>query len=92
MECSWVGSLLNQTWQKITQLIWRSQVWVQYYNLSRQDWTIHLADGDPAPGPAGPGSYGRPPSGPIKNAIASTMANRSGVGQGYIMGAMKQEF
>jgi len=88
-----VGSLLSQTWQKITQLIWQVPGLGSVLSLiSSKIPSFHWPMGPGPSGPAGPGSHRRPPSGPIKNSIASTMANRSGVGQGYILGAMNRNF
>ncbi len=88
-----VGSLLSQTWQKITQLVWQVPGLGSILSLiSDKIPSFHWPMGPGPSGPAGPGSSGGLPRGPIKNTIASTMANRSGVGQGYIMGAMNRNF
>lgn len=92
-----ISALLSQTWQKITKLVWKIPGLGAILNVIKSkipgfNWPM---------GPGGKAFSGAvstgfkafgPPSGPIKDTIASTMSQKSGVGQGYIQSAMARNF
>ncbi|KAF5036840.1 hypothetical protein DSECCO2_570960 [anaerobic digester metagenome] len=86
-----VGSLLGQTWEKITTLWWQVPGIGDILGLIRDKIGPFIWPMGPARGP-GPTILNSPPAGPIKNTIASTMAERSGVGSGYIRSALDRNF
>ncbi len=92
-----IPSILGKIWERINQLVWPAidpgailgKVAEKILPFS---WPWGPAPVGQGSGGGGGGAFRGPPRGPLSDRVSSTIASRSGLGQGNITGAMANRF